>query len=149
MMLRSLVLIGLLATGGSVAAAEGKIIKVLQHLLDEKGRNALAPSLYERDSYQAFLRLHPEKISALRFDVQYKAKGGGPLALRMEIRGSKMPVGKSRLFETDIEPTRTFARWGELNLDKVLYSEVGNIVAWRASLWQEGVEVASQESFLW
>ena len=58
----------LIATVAS-QAAEGKIIKVLPHLLDKKGRHTLSPSLYERDAYQAKLRTHPEDISALRFDV--------------------------------------------------------------------------------
>ena len=37
-----------------------RVIKVLHHLIDAKGRNALAPSLFERDAYQIHLRENPE-----------------------------------------------------------------------------------------
>ncbi len=46
----------LLATAWSATAAPAKVIKVLPHFLDQKGRHALSPSLYDRDAYQAHLR---------------------------------------------------------------------------------------------
>src|SRR5256885_6498812 len=72
-------------------AATARIIKVLPHLLDRKGRHTLSPSLYERDAYQGFLRKNPDQCSGLRFDVQWKAKrvDWSQLKLRVEIRGSK------------------------------------------------------------
>ena len=143
-----LVVFLLLAEAGA-AEGETRIIKVLPHLLDAQGRNALAPSLFERDSYQAFLRQNPEQISALRFDVQYKSRAKEPLALRMEIRGSKMEIGRARVFETDIRPRRWFSSWGGLRLESGTYAEIGNIVAWRATLWRAGEQVAEQQSFLW
>ena len=63
-------LLGLLAV--SATAAEGRIVKVLPHYLDAKGRHTLAPSLYERDAYQAHLRKNPDLCKALRFDIHWK-----------------------------------------------------------------------------
>src|SRR5438046_2660532 len=70
-------------------AATGRVIKVLPHLLDEQGRHALSPSLYDRDAYQARLRQHPEHVSGIRFDVQWKSKGRAaePLSVIVEMRG--------------------------------------------------------------
>jgi hypothetical protein len=39
-------------------AKPAKIVKVLPHYVDLEGRIALAPSLFERDAYQAVLRLN-------------------------------------------------------------------------------------------
>lgn len=130
-------------------AAEARIVKVLPHLLDAQGRNALAPSLFERDAYQLHLRQHPEEISALRFDVQYKAPAKNQLILRIELRGSKMPTGKSRVFETDVKPRRMFSSWGQLHLEKKLCEEIGQIQAWRATLRDGDTEIAELKSFLW
>jgi hypothetical protein len=149
MSLRAFLVIVLFGAATSLQAAEARIVKVLPHLLDSKGRNALAPSLFERDAYQAHLRDFPEKVSALRFDVQYKAGGRDPLVLRIEVRGSKMAVNHSRIFETDVKPHRFFSSWGALHLDKKTYDEIGNIVAWRATLWRDGEQIAEQLSFLW
>lgn len=139
----------LLAGGFPTAGAEARIIKVLPHLLDANGRAALSPSLYERDAYQAHLRQNRDEISSLRFDVQYKSRIKDPLVLRIEIRGSKMDLGQSRTFETDVEPRRWFSSWGRLRLSKQVYEEIGTIVAWRASLRHNGEEIAELESFLW
>lgn len=133
----------------NTSAAEARILKVLPHLLDAKGRNALAPSLFERDAYQEYLRRSPAEVSAIRFDVQYKTRSKQPLVLRMEIRGSKMDLGRSRIFETDLQPRGVFSKWGRLQLDKQTYEEIGTVIAWRATLRRGGEIIASQESFLW
>src|SRR3982750_1773574 len=72
-----------------VPAATNALVKVLPEFLDLKGRNSLSPSLYERDVYQASLRLHPEHRSAMRFYVQWKLKKAAfePLLVRVELRG--------------------------------------------------------------
>src|SRR5689334_8358472 len=81
-------------------AQDVRVIKVLPQLLDKHGRNAVSPSLFDRDAYQMHLRRSPEDISALRFEVQYKAKGlEAPLLLRLEVRGSKTELGKREVFE--------------------------------------------------
>ena len=73
----------------SASAATGRVIKVLPQFLDLKGRNSLTPSLYERDLYQATLRLHTNNCSGMRFHVQWKAKDqtAAPLKLSLELRG--------------------------------------------------------------
>src|SRR5256885_2815635 len=100
-------------------AATGRIFKVLPHFLDLDGRNARAPSLYDRDAYQYFLREHPEKRSALRFDVQWKAKGpfSDQLKLRVEMRGvAQGNLPKQFVLEQPVEPSSWFSRWNGLSL---------------------------------
>ena len=54
-------------------AKTGIVVKVLPLFLDLKGHDALSPSLFDRDAYQAFLRQNTNDISAIRFDVLWKA----------------------------------------------------------------------------
>src|SRR5438105_693254 len=69
--------------------ATGRVIKVLPHFIDLKGRNSLSPSLYDRDAYQAHLRQHPDQRSTMRFEVQWKSRSPvwEALKLRVELRG--------------------------------------------------------------
>src|SRR5688500_13165598 len=60
--------------GWADSPAPSRIHKVLHHLVDSRGRIALAPSLFERDAYQVHLRERPELIAGSRFDVHYKAR---------------------------------------------------------------------------
>lgn len=134
----------------SCSAAEPRIVKVLPHLLDQKGREALSPSLYERDAYQFYLRHHPDEISALRFDVQWKCtERTAPLKLKIQLRGSKMKISEIRVIEKEVKPGRIFSQWSKLQLDKKSFDEIGEIVAWRASLWDGEELLAEQKSFLY
>jgi len=130
-------------------SATAKIIKVLPHLLDRDGRHTLSPSLYERDAYQAFLRKHPDQCSGLRFDVQWKAKreAGTRLLLRVEIRGSK--EAKPVLLEQPAQPNHWYRRWSSVRLEGAAYRKVGEVIAWRATLWEGDRLLAEQKSFLW
>ena len=130
-------------------AAIGRIIKVLPHLLDRDGRHTLSPSLYERDAYQAFLRKNPGQCSGLRFDIHWKAKrvAGTRLLLRVEIRGSK--EAKPVLLEQPAQPNHWYRRWSSVRLEGAAYRQVGEVIAWRATLWEGDRLVAEQKSFLW
>ena len=130
--------------------AKARVIKVLHHLVDAKGRIALAPSLFERDAYQVHLREHPELSAGSRFDIQFKARRqNGRVRLRLEIRGSKTGLGSARVFETDALPDRWGSTWARIALDKTTSDALGTVVAWRASLWEGGEMIAEQQSFLW
>ena len=130
-------------------AAEGRIIKVLPHFLDRQGRHALSPSLYDRDAYQAVLRKNPDKRSGLRFDIQWKAKfaGPNPLKLRIELRGTS--PGEMQSLEQTVHNKGPFSRWSALIVQNEAYEELGDVVAWRATLWDGDRMIAEQKSFLW
>ena len=68
-----LLLLGSLSATFASDAVSGRVVKVLPLLLDLKGRDAVSPSLYDRDAYQVYLRQHTNEISAIRFDVLWKA----------------------------------------------------------------------------
>src|SRR5438046_8016404 len=96
----------------NAGAATARIVKVLPHLLDEKGRHTLSPSLYGRDAYQFYLREHPEKCSGVRFDVEWKAneKYSGPVKLRIELRGvARGDLPSKSMLEASIKPGGWFA----------------------------------------
>lgn len=128
----------------NVQSAE--VIKVLPHFLDDKGRHTLNPSHYERDAYQDQLRKNPDQRSALRFDVQWKAESRAALILRVEAKGGQ--VNRTNILEQPVK-AGTFSQWTSLKLEGAAYENFGELVSWRATLWQGTNMVGEQKSFLW
>ncbi len=132
----------------TVRADSAQIVKVLPQYLDQKGHHALRPSLYERDAYQAHLRKHPELRTALRFEVQWKGSALKEPMLRVEARGNR----KGELQQAVLEAKATkgwLGNWTALTLGGEAYRNLGDLTAWRVTLWSEGRQVAEQTSFLW
>ena len=129
-------------------AQSDKIIKVLPHFLDLKGRHSISPSLLDRDAYQKLLREEPAKRSGIRFDVQWKALAHDALTLRIEAIGMK---GKGTNFVTLEQPVHPglFSKWTSLTLGGERYDTFGEMISWRASLLNGTNVVAEQKSFLW
>lgn len=122
---------------------------MLPHFLDQEGRHTLSPSLYDRDAYQAQLRQHPEQRSAIRFDVQWKAKRNKVLKLRIELRGVRDRQPTTAVLERTVAKRGWFSRWTALPLAGEQYKDFGELTAWRATLWDGDLPVAEQKSFLW
>ncbi len=137
--------------GLCLEAADAKIIKVLPHYLDLEGRHSLSPSLYERDAYQALLRKNPDRCSALRFDVQWKAKpiAGSNLKLRLEVRTSKNLLAKPTVLEQPVKKRRWLGNWSALLITGDEYHQLGNVLAWRVTLWDGERLLSEEKSFLW
>ncbi len=132
-------------------AATAQIKKVLPHYLDKEGRHTLSPSLYERDAYQARLRNNPAERSALRFDVNWRSPQAVPskFKLRLELRSSGAMLGKPLILETEVKSRSSFSQWTSLTLKGDDYTMFGELLAWRATLWDGETLVAEQKSFLW
>jgi hypothetical protein len=146
-----LFLLGSLAAVSAADAATGRVVKVLPLFLDLKGHDAPSPSLFDRDAYQAYLRQHTNEVSAVRFDVLWKASkaAGDKLKLRVELRGigaGGMP--KRTALEQTVTP-KFFRSWTSLELDGDDYKNFGEVVAWRATLWDGDQLLGEQKSFLW
>lgn len=145
----TLAVFGFLGAPLAGSAAPAKIKKVLPFYLDQEGRQSLSPSLYDRDAYQAELRTAPSKRSGLRFDVLWNASTGAPLILRVEMRGAKGTENTKAVVEDRVRKRGLFSRWTKLALTGADYREFGELVAWRATLWQGDAMVGEQKSFLW
>ena len=149
------ILLGLLlATATPGVAATGSVVKVLPECLDLKGRNSLAPSLYERDAYQAMLREHPERRSGMRFYVQWKTKGAvwEQLTVRLEVRGAAAAGNLPKLLVLEQRAENTaghFSHWTNVNISSADYKNIGSVTAWRVSLWEGKTLLGHQESYLW
>ena len=132
-------------------AASGRVIKVLPHLVDLAGKHSVSPSLYDRDAYQAHLRQHPEQVSGIRYDIQWKAKNtdGEKLKLRIELRSDvkDKPPGEMTL-EKEVEDGWR-SKWTSLPLTGDAYKKFGTVTAWRATLWKGDQLLGEQKSFLW
>jgi hypothetical protein len=133
-------------------AATGRLIKVLPQFLDLQGRNALSPSLYDRDAYQAILRQHPDRRSGLRFATQWKTKGviWGDLKIKVEMRGvaaGNLPA--QLVVERKVVPSRWLTTWTNVDVAGADYKTLGEITAWRVTLWEGDKLLGEQKSFLW
>jgi len=129
----------------------GKVLKVLPLLLNQKGNDAVSPSLFDRDAYQAYLRLHTNEVSAVRFDISWRAtkSENENLRLRAELRGigaGGMPTQKT--LETNVVAGR-FNQWSSLPLAGEDFQKFGSLVAWRVTLWNGDKMLGEQKSFLW
>jgi hypothetical protein len=128
------------------------VIKVLPQFLDLKGRHAISPSLYDRDAYQAFLREHTNDVSGMRFAVQWKASGASAdsLKLRVEVRGiSHGELPRTIVLEQPVKTGFWFNRWASLPLTGDDFKKVGEVTAWRATLWDGDKMIGEQKSFIW
>jgi hypothetical protein len=133
------------------AATTGRVVKVLPLFLDLKGHDAISPSLFDRDAYQVFLRQHTNEISAIRFDVLWKASNakGAKLKLRAELRGiGEHSLPRQTVLETEVTPG-FFRSWTSLKLEGDELKNFGSLVAWRVTLWNGGQLLGEQKSFLW
>jgi len=150
-LLISLLLLGSLSAAFAGDAVKGRIVKVLPFFLDLKGQNALSPSLYDRDAYQAYLFGHVNQRSALRFDVLWKASDGDniKLKLRVELRGiGQGGIPRQATLEQTVTP-HFFRHWNSLTLGGADYKNFGELVAWRVTLWSGDQLLGEQKSFLW
>lgn len=150
-LLLSLFLLGPLSTAFADDAAAGRVVKVLPFFLDAQGQQALSPSLYDRDAYQAYLRRHADQRSAIRFDVLWKASntGGTNLKLRVELRGiGQNGMPRQTTLEQPVAP-HFFRHWNSLTLSGGDYKDFGELVAWRVTLWSGDQRLGEQKSFLW
>ena len=130
-------------------AASTRVIKVLPLYLDRQGRHALSPSLFDRDAYQSQLRHRPEERSGLRMDVQWKALQNTPLKLRVELRGGRGKEATKATLEATGQHLGGLSKWTSLILAGEDYKKFGELVAWRATLWDGETLLAEQKSFLW
>ena len=136
-----------------VHATTGRVVKVLPFYLDKKELHTISPSLYERDAYQAQLRMHPELRFGLLYRVEWNAKGKDPanLKIRLELRGAvEGKVAKQLVLEQPVHKRKWFTSWASITLKGADYKKFGEVVAWRVTLWEgEDLLLDSQQSFLW
>ncbi len=137
----------------SVPAGTGSVVKVLPLFLDKKEQYTLSPSLFERDAYQAELRMKPSLRSGMLYRVEWKSKGKVlvPLKIRLELRGvTQGNLPKQLIIEQPVEKRGWFTQWASIYLKGEDYKTLGEVVAWRATLWEgDDLLLGSQQSFLW
>lgn len=143
--------LGLVASVSAAEAVTGRIVKVLPFFLDQQGRDSLSPSLFDRDAYQARLRERTNLVSAIRFDVLWKAAQAPDekIKIAVELRGvGTNSAPKIQTLETNVVPGR-FRQWTALPLAGDDYKNFGAVVAWRVTLWNGDQKLGEQKSYLW
>ena len=128
-----------------------RILKVLPHYLDKDGKHTTNPSLFERDAYQFELRKNPALRSGMRFDVLWKTPPGTPSALtvKLELRGSKAPEQAPVIVTARAFSRGGFSQWTRVPILGKDYDALGELLAWRVTLWKDDQLVTEQTSFLW
>jgi len=141
----------LLVAATPADAASGKVVKVLPHHLDAQGRHTLSPSLFDRDAYQAYLRQNPQLRAGQRFDICWRARAKNPaLTLRVELRGaSSVRAPREHTLTTPVKPSRGLTRWTGLEIQGEEFRALGEITAWRVTLWDGDQLLGEQKSLLW
>ncbi len=129
-----------------------RLLKVLRHALDHRGRHALSPSLFDRDAYQAHLRRHPELIGGMAFDVQWKGSRAIPEGTELEVQVRHGSEEGMRIFSRRVPLEREGRRrrgWQRLAVAGEEYRRWGSILAWQVRLLDGARELSRQRSFLW
>ena len=138
----------LFAFASAAVAPSEKILKVLPHFLDQKGRASLSPSLFDRDAYQEVLRGSATKRSGLRFDVQWRASYFRAMKVRVEAKGAAGREPKTVVLEQAVKPG-PLNQWTALAITGDDYKNFGELISWRATLLDGTNVLAEQKSFLW
>ncbi len=135
----------------SVEAGSARVIKVLPHYLDLKGRHTLSPSLYERDAYQVQLRNNPDQVSTIRFDINWSARGikEDNLKMKIEVRGSETSTGEIVVIEESNLKKGFLESWAKIKADREAYKKIGKVVSWKVTIFDGDTEIAHSQSFLW
>ena len=144
-------LLGVVTAAQAADPATGRILKVLPFLLDQQGRNAKSPSLYDRDAYQAWLNQHTNEVSAMRYDIWWKATPAPDekIKISLELRGiGTNSLPKLTTLETNVVPGK-YRQWTSIPLAGVDYTNIGAVVAWRVRLYNDAQLLGEQKSFLW
>jgi len=132
-------------------AKEASIVKVLPHLLDLRGRASLAPGLFQRDAYQGQLRKDPKQVSGMRFNIQWRAKGVPikELVLKVWLKTAGRNPNDPLELTVPIRGNRRWGRWSAVPYDGKLFTDNGQVLAWKVELRRGETPLATQTSFLW
>jgi hypothetical protein len=148
----ALLLFASVAIPNQASAGSSRVLKVLPQYLDVYGRTSISPSLYDRDAYQHILSQNPERRYGLRFAVQWKTRGvvWGDLKLRIECRGvTRGDLPSQLVIERTVQPDRWFTTWTQFDVTGEGYGRLGEITAWRVTLFEGTTLISEQKSFLW
>src|SRR5690606_17207854 len=105
-----------------------------------------SPSLFDRDAYQADLKASPDLIHGLQLNIQWRPeRGAGTYILKTELRGTAGQLAIDR----EVSGKGRFSSWEEVKLSEDQHKTLGQLRAWRVSLWQDDRVIGEQTSFLW
>jgi hypothetical protein len=101
-------------------------------------------------TYQDGLRANPGEQSGIRFNVQWKSSvRGKPLTLKLELIGSDAWQSEPLVLERPVIRRGIFSQWSTITLRGSDFNKIGNVMAWRSSLWDGESMIAAHQSFLW
>ena len=81
--------------------------------------------------------------------MQWGSRDTRQVKLRVELRGNRGKSGTSAILESPIRYRGLFTSWANVSLSGEEYQKLGELSAWRATLWEGDRLLAEQKSFLW
>lgn len=144
----------MLWTGTSVGYAEGRIrvTKALVHYLDLNGKHTLSPSPFERDCYQAILRLNREKCSTMCFDIQWRntlTDFGDDLTITVEARAGGVDSEVVSVTQPIRGKKSIWSHWTRVKLSEEDFERLQTVSAWRILIRDGNDLVEEFRSFMW
>ena len=139
-------------TPNSVESPGCAILKVNRVLLDEKGYETdVVGNLKEEADYQFLLRHEPTKQQGVRFHIKWKApRHARSLRLQVEIRGlNAQNQTTSDVESLSLEENEGWAGWSTLEVTEKKFKKLGQITAWKITLFSGGQAKAVLPSANW
>ncbi len=81
--------------------------------------------------------------------MQWKGRDASAFKLRIEMRGGHEKEPTILVTEKTVKPPKLFRKWSVLEVTGEDYKKFGELLAWRATLWDGDKLLAEQKSFLW
>ena len=82
--------------------------------------------------------------------IQASGVSATNLTLKVEILGAAHNTNApTKMLQQDVKPGGWFSHWAYLQLSREDYATLGEVTAWRATLWDGDRMLGKQESFLW
>jgi len=83
--------------------------------------------------------------------VKGKGTPSTPFVVRIELRGiaEQGNLPKEMVLEEAAIPKGWLSHWTAVTMTAAQYKTLGEVTAWRATLWEGKQMVSSQQSFLW
>lgn len=87
----------------------------------------------------------------MRFDIHWRVRTKSTIGLKLkvEIRGiAQGNLPSEKVLEREVKPSAG-SRWTPITLEGDDFKAIGEVTAWRVSLWEGDQLIAEQKSFLW
>ncbi len=135
-------------------STDWEVMKVHHEFIDTVGETTgVVADLKEKAVFQRNLSLNAKQVAGIRFVIHWKAPSSGvpKFAVKIEARGV-IPETNQETYREIIksyEETPSFSGWTYADIKGDDLAKFGRVMAWKATLLQNGKPMATRHSFTW